>query len=240
MGGCKNDIIKQLERDILRLQPFNNVSVNPARHIGFGPFLRIGFPAGCLHEFLSASPEDVAASNGFVTALFSRIIQPGAVCAWISASRTLFPPALKMFGIEPDQIIFIDLKKEKDVLCAIEEALKCGRLTAVLGEVREINFTESRRLQLAAEQSRVTGFILRHQPRILNTLASVSRWRITSLPSEMHDECPGVGFARWNVELLKIRNGKPGAWRLEWSANRFMETKEKVFLLPQEQRRKTG
>ena len=41
----------------------------------------------------------------------------------------------------------------------MEEALKCNRITAVLGEIKEISFKESRRLQLAAEQSRVTGFL---------------------------------------------------------------------------------
>jgi protein ImuA len=183
MGGCKNDIIKQLERDILRLQPFNNVSINATTKIGFGPFLHTAFPAGCLHEFLSASPEDVAASNGFVLGLFSRIIQPGAICAWISASRSLFPPALKLFGIEPDQIIFIDLKKEKDVLCAVEEALKCGRLSTVLGEVKEISFTESRRLPISSRTKQGHRFlfcVINHV--YINTLASVSRWRIRIAP----------------------------------------------------------
>src|SRR6266542_3734291 len=106
---------------------------------------------------------------------------------------------LKALCIEPNQIIFIDLKKEKDVLWAMEEALKCYRLTAVLGELKEISFTESRRFQLAVEQSRVTGFLLRHQPLNLNTVACVSRWRITLLQSELTDGMPSVGYPRWNV-----------------------------------------
>jgi protein ImuA len=32
---------------------------------------------------------------------------------------------------------------------------------------------------------------------------------------------PGVGFPRWNVQLLKVRNGKPGAWQLEWEGGQF-------------------
>ena len=103
----------------------------------------------------------------------------------------------------------------------MEEALKCDGLSAVIGEMQELSFTASRRLQLAVEQSRVTGFILRHNPRNLNTTACVTRWKITSLPSELADDMPGVGFPRWNVELLKIRNGKPGAWQIEWTAGPF-------------------
>jgi protein ImuA len=32
---------------------------------------------------------------------------------------------------------------------------------------------------------------------------------------------PGVGFPRWNVELLKVRNGQPGNWQVEWMDGRF-------------------
>ena len=71
----------------------------------------------------------------------------------------------------------------------MEESLNVTRIAAVIGEVKNISFKESRRLQLAAEQSRVTGFLIRHQPKILNTIACVSRWRITSLPSELEMEC---------------------------------------------------
>jgi protein ImuA len=34
---------------------------------------------------------------------------------------------------------------------------------------------------------------------------------------------PGVGFPRWNVNLLKVRNGKPGSWEIEWAENQFQE-----------------
>ena len=84
-----------------------------------------------------------------------------------------------------------------------------------------------------------TDWMIRHQPRIINTIACVSRWRITSLPSELQDGMPGVGFPRWNVELLKVRNGKPGTWQLEYSSNRLKEINQNIFSIPQE-RRKTG
>ena len=92
-------------------------------------------------------------------------MQPGGACIWISAARKIFPPGLKAFGIEPDRVIFVDLKREKDVLWATEEVLKCEGLAAVASEIRELSFTVSRRLQLAVEKSRVTGFILRDNPR---------------------------------------------------------------------------
>jgi protein ImuA len=158
---------------------------------------------------------------------------------WISSSRTLFPPALKSFGLEPDRFIFIDLQKEKEVIWAMEEALKCEALSAVVGEIREIDFTASRRLQLAVEQSRVTGFILRNNYRNLNTTACVSRWKITPLSSESVDELPGIGFPKWKVELVRMRNGRSGVWDIQWVEGRFLP----VYKFPSvllEQQKKAG
>ena len=38
------------------------------------------------------------------------------------------------------------------MLWVIEEALKCEGLAAVIGEIKELSFTQSRRLQLAVEK----------------------------------------------------------------------------------------
>ena len=226
------------------MQGFKPPPAGAAAHIGLGPvaaaFPNASFPTGAVHEFLSAGAENAAATGGFIAGLLASLMQSDRVGIWISSARTLFPPALKIFGIEPHQIIFIDLPKERDVLWTMEEALKCEGLAAVVGEMREISFTASRRLQLAVEQSRVTGFILRHHPRSLTTTACVSRWNITSLPSVLEDKLPGVGFPRWKVALLKIRNGRPGAWQMEWRAGAFHPVAEIIPSLPQAQVRKTG
>lgn len=83
------------------------------------------------------------------------------------------------------------------------------------------------------EHSRVTGFLLRFGQRKPTANACVARWRITTLPSVQEDGLPGVGFPRWNVELLKIRNGKAGSWQVQWSAGGFQviqEEKETIWL----------
>jgi protein ImuA len=136
---------------------------------------------------------------------------------------TVFPPGLAAFGIEPDRVIFVDLKRDRDVLWVAEEALKCEGLAAVIAEVRGIDFTQSRRLQLAVEQSRVTGFIMRTDPKKLTATACTARWKITPIPGVLEVDMPGVGFPRWQVELLKVRNGNPGVWQLEWRESSFYE-----------------
>jgi protein ImuA len=226
MLATKKDIINELQKGILLLEGFKPPVAGMSDFVGLGPveaaFPNAVFPTGAIHEFLNAAPEHAAASGGFIAGLLATLMHHGGTCIWISVARTIFPPALKYFGIEPDRIIFVDLKREKDVLWAAEEALKCGGLAAVIAEVQEISFTQSRRLQLAVEESHVTGFILRSDPSKLSATTCVARWKITPLPSEPADALPGVGFPRWNVELLKVRNGSPGMWKMEWSADGFV------------------
>ncbi|HEX6180009.1 MAG TPA: Error-prone repair protein ImuA, partial [Chitinophagaceae bacterium] len=42
-----------------------------------------------------------------------------------------------------------------------------------------------------------------------------------SLKSDNGNDMPGIGFPRWQVNLLKIRNGKPGNWQIEYKSNQF-------------------
>lgn len=243
MTGTKADIIAQIQRDILSLQGFktilNNTGVDTCLGQIKNSFPNKIFPAGAVHEFISSGAEDAAATCGFVSALLSSLMNKKGAAIWISAENTIFPPALKSFGIAPDKIIFIDLKKEKEILWAMEEALKCNGLSAVIGETPALSFTASRRLQLAVEQSQVTGFILRNNTRAVNTTACVTRWKITSLPSGLTGNMPGVGLPRWNVELLKVRNGTPGKWQIEFAAGRFRSI-SKLTAISLGQQKKTG
>lgn len=240
MQTSKAHIIAELQKEILPLGGFKPVAGNIDFDGGLGfiksAFPNASFPLGAIHEFFCSGQEDVSASSGFIAGIVSSIMQKGGVSIWIS-SGMIFPPALKSFGIEPDKIIFVTAKQEKEILWVMEEALKCEGLAAVIAETPELSFTASRRLQLAVEQSRVTGFVIRRNPKNLAT-ACVTRWKITPLPAAAEDGLPGVGFPRWNVELLKVRNGIPGNWQLEW-AGRFRHV-SKLALINREQQRKTG
>ncbi|NCD71229.1 ImuA family protein [Mucilaginibacter agri] len=226
MVDTQKKLISQLQKDILRWQGFTAPSGSSHDHIGLGEievaFPNGVFPKGTIHEFLTFEPEHTAAGSGFIGGLLKVLMGEGSACLWIGVARKLFPIAFGSFGIEPDRIIFLDLKNEKEVLWATEEALKCEGLAAVVAELREISFTQSRRLQLAVEKSKVTGFILRTDPLKLSTTACAARWQITPLSSLLEGAMPGVGFPRWNVELLKVRNGNPGSWTVEWNAGQFV------------------
>lgn len=236
----KQEVMERLRQEILAAQGFRAVSATHSINMELSAmedaFPGKVFPTGAVHEFLSPSYESATASAGFIAGLLSRILQHKGACLWIATKRTLFPPALAAFGIEPDQVIFLDLVRESDALWVMEEALKCEALGAVVGEIREIGLTQSRRLQLAVEQSRVTGFLHRISPAKTEHIAAVSRWQISPVASTLQEGIPGVGCPRWSVELLKVRNGKPGRWIVQWVDNKFetiipnIETNTTIYL----------
>ncbi len=244
MNSARSHIITQLQKEILSLQGFKSNPLETDIDMGLGPiqesFPNKVFPLGVIHEFIGNGMEGISAATGFMAGITSKIMRNGGVSIWISSGEPVFPVALKLYGIDPDKIIFIHSQKLKDIQWALEEALKCEGLATVIAELRELSFVASRRLQLAAEQSRVTGFILRRDPRFLQTTASVCQWKINSLPSVLEPNMPGVGFPRWNIELCKVRNGQPGNWQMEWRSEDFHLLQSGITASLVDEKRKTG
>ena len=232
MPETRKDTIARLQQNILLWQGFKPPQAAQEQSFGLGAleaaFPNGVFPTGAIHEFLVPGPESAAASGGFIGGLLAKLMGQQGICLWIGVSRKLFAPALKRFGVEPDRIIFVDLQNEKQALWAAEEALKCGGLAAVVAELPELTFAQSRRLQLAVETSRVTGFILRSDLQKVSSTTCVARWQIASMPSQAEMDIPVVGFPRWQVELLKVRNGNPGVYQIGWSANGFVPVAQDI------------
>lgn len=225
MEATRENIIAKLRQDILIWEGFRPPQPGATGQFGLGPleaaFPNGVFPTGAIHEFISTCPEDTAACGGLIAGLVQQLLKDGGACLWISYTRRIYPPALKLFGVDPDRVVFVDVPKQKDVLWVTEEALKCEGVATVITETKELSFMESRRLQLAVEESHVTGFILRKDAIKINATACVARWKVTQVPSQLGDGMPGVGFPRWQVELLKVRNGNPCVWTIEWAKRRF-------------------
>ncbi len=204
MPEAKKDIINRLQREILQLQGYKNPAEECTELVGLGEietaFPSHVFPAGAVHEFIGDSAEGGAACKGFIAGIL-KSLQKNRACLWTGVSRRTFPQALAAFDIEPEKIIFVDVSTEKEVLWVAEEALKCTELSAVIAEVRELTFAQSRRLQLAVENSGVTGFLIRTDARKINATACVARWKISPLPSVPEVGMPGIGFPRWNVNF---------------------------------------
>lgn len=235
----KAQIFASLQQEILNLQGYRAAPVQAMGASGLRPLLRAfpqgAFPISALHEFTGLRPEDQAASTGFITALIATHIQRAAIL-WIGPDRTAFPPGLAQYGAAPENIFFLQAGSEKAACWAVEEALRCHSLGAVVAHLPEPGFTASRRFQLAIERSGVTLFLYRHRPRSLATSA-IARWRVRPLPGALEPGLPGVGHPRWEVVLEKVRNGQGGRWEVEWSGGNLQVCTEAVLKMPE---RKTG
>src|SRR5437868_12652480 len=109
MVGTRSDIFSQLEKEILHLQRFKPLHAG-GMDAGLGmireAFPNSSFPTGAIHEFFSSGNEDSAASFGFISGVISSLMKSGSPSVWVSPSISIFPPALKSFGIDPHKIIF--------------------------------------------------------------------------------------------------------------------------------------
>jgi protein ImuA len=226
MTAEKQEILAQLRKQLLEVQGFKPAPIATGDGFGLGEieacFRNNVFPTGTIHEFLAEHPEDTAASEGFIAGLLAKLMENGNSCLWISKNRKLFPPSLETFGVDPQKIIFLDLYYTKEILWVMEEALKCEGLACVIAELPDIDFAQSRRLQLVTEKSHVTGILLRKEPkRSLSATACSARWQIKPQPTEILDGIPGVGNPRWEVNLLKVKNGEGGKFYIEWAEDKF-------------------
>jgi protein ImuA len=178
-----------------------------------------GLALGALHEACEDGPLGSYAANTllFVAGIAARLKGP---VLWCLRGRDLFAPALARVGLHPDRVIYCETWKDRDVLPAMEEGLRCAGLAAVVGEVTKLSLTASRRLQLAAGETGVTAFAIRRWHNTAEKAlagepnAAATRWRISPSPS------PPGGFdglqrQHWKVELVRVRGGEPHSWIVE-------------------------
>jgi protein ImuA len=212
------DALAELRRQVRTLEGFRETD-NGGVTLGVPEIdeaLPCGYlPTGVNHEFLYHSPEDRAATTGFVAALLSRL--PQAPVVWITPDPQLYAPGFGRCGFDARRIITV-AAKGREALWAMEEALRCKGLAAVVAEAAEADLTATRRLQLAAESSGVTGFLLRQNPRNSFSTACVTRWKISSAPATEEF------YPAWHAELCRARGGRPAAWTLAWTGAGFALT----------------
>jgi protein ImuA len=178
-----------------------------------------GLALGALHEVAGGGN---GAADGAAAALFTAGIAArtrGRVL-WCVTRHDLFAPALEQAGLAPDRVIYVEAGDDKAVLACFEEASRHAKLGAVVAEVSRLSMIASRRLQLAAEGSGVIGLALRRWGRqaeaaeFRQPTAATTRWRVNVLPSTPLP-VPGVGRARWRLELLRCRRGESAEFEVE-------------------------
>jgi protein ImuA len=197
-----------------------------------------GLARGAVHEILGAGgdEEDGAVAAGFAARIVGRLDPAGAVL-WCLPQVDLYGPGLAACGLDPRRLVLVRAPRDAEILWAMEEGLRTSGIAAVVGEVSLLPPVTSRRLQLAAECSGATAFLLRrwraagvaarerHLPN-----AAATRWRISVLPAVPTGGGPGVGQRRWQVELLRCRGGGSGCWEVVIAEGKTTDAADPLFV----------
>ncbi|MET3438069.1 protein ImuA [Sphingomonas sp. 1185] len=175
-----------------------------------------GLMLGGLHEVspATATLSDDAAATLFTVGIAARAAaQSRRRVLWALTRFDLYAPGLEQAGLDPATLLFVEAREDKEVLAVMEDGLRHGGLAAVVGEVKRADMVATRRLQLAAMTGGTPALLARRWRKVgtcpLGELsAAMTRWRIACAPSARLP-APGVGRARWTVELARQRGG-PG------------------------------
>ncbi len=214
--------IAELRAEIQRIEGRRK---RPVSVLPFGPqeidarLPGAGLIYGALHEVAGGGngTVDGAAAATFVAGIAARVEGP---VLWCLNRPDLYPPALAQAGLRSDKVIYLQAGDDQAVLACLEEGLRHGGLGLVVGETARLPMTVSRRLQLAAEASGTMGIALRRWRRQTEAsdfgqpTAAATRWRVSALPSAPLP-VPGVGRARWLVELVRARAGESADFEVE-------------------------
>jgi protein ImuA len=195
------------------------------------PCAMVRMPAPSMtHALLSASPAQragitlsevfpapgaEAAAAGFVLTQLGKTTGP---ILWIQdrlARHESGHPFLAGLGLHRP-FLMMQLSRPLDVMTAVEEGLRCKALAAVVAELHgnpaAVDFTAMKRLALRSEASAVPCWLIR-QAATADLSAARNRWRIATLPSAANPDDPRApGDPRWQVELFRSRDARPGQW----------------------------
>lgn len=171
------------------------------------------FPFGLgkfgVHEVAEATYGDMTALTGFALAAGGRA-RPGAVF-WVRQTSiagehgACLQRSLLQLGLGGRACLSVQPRKTLDALWTIEEAIRSSATGLVIGEIKEADFTATRRLTLAASRYGVPVILLLPYTREGAT-AATARWRVMAQPSAPNRyDARGLGRPRWRAALERCR-----------------------------------
>lgn len=128
-----------------------------------------------------------------------------------------YAPGLARFGLDRARLLLVRGRGDVDLLWAMEEALKSGAVSAVLGFVARPSFVAGKRLDHVARSRRAAALIVCEPDSATGPSAARLRWRIAPAASTPDIDDPHApGAPAWDATLVRRRDGPPGHWLMEW------------------------
>ena len=172
--------------------------------------------SGRVHEVTGAS------ADGFIASVLGRT--QGHI-VWIGRARdinSICPQAAQRFFC-PSRLICVEALSRKEILWAAEQALRSQGASAIVVELtRGPDLTESRRLQISAEQGKTLGLI--RIGKTAQSSAAQTRWDCRAVPPPLviaNDHAVSGDHIWphnhiWKWEMTKNKNGQTGRWTVGW------------------------
>ncbi|MHC4177299.1 MAG: ImuA family protein [Planctomycetota bacterium] len=168
--------LEPLRRQIARLERSRPRGGDGPISSGSGPLDRLlpegGFHRAALAEWLTAGEGSGATTLALAAA--RQACQPigggleqsptkwaGGALVVLDRCREFHPPAAVRLGIEPEDLIVVQADSEADNRWALDQALRCPGVAAVLAWPERLDGRTFRRLQLAAEEGGGLGLLIR-------------------------------------------------------------------------------
>jgi protein ImuA len=197
------------------------------------PLPRGGLRLDALHEFTAPGLEGelAPAVTGFAATVAASILRSrGGALLWASSRSDCYPPGLARFGLEASRIVWVDCRKDAEVLGVMEEALRSRALSAVIGEAGALTLKTGLRLDAAARLTGATALLVRrHMAKPLSVSeapsgAAATRWRVsTVLSSYAPSPCPSPGelvLASSRLNVAASASGCGGGEGTTWKRAR--------------------
>lgn len=193
---------------VLSLMPdqFVSLKTRPS-HIEETAVFPFGLGQTGVHECVENQFGDMAALTGFALAN----VKPAGAILWVRQYKLtqehgyLLQSGAADFQHTKQLCLHVKISKRMDVLWTIEEGIKSGAVTLVIGEVDEADFTATRRLKLVSERYGVPVILLMPYTRE-GISACETRWRISAHPSAPNPyDVKAPGRSRWRASLERCR-----------------------------------
>lgn len=170
-GESPRELVEKLQEQIARLEGVRRPQDTAAVSSGCEALDHLlpekGFRRGTLVEWLAEG--DGAGAETLALIAAQNACGTRGTLVVLDPAGEFHPPAAARMGLELDQMILVQASNAADNLWALDQALRCPGVAAVLGWPERLDGRTFRRLQLAAEQGGGLGLLVRpesarHEP----------------------------------------------------------------------------
>lgn len=168
-----------------------------------------GFRRGTLVEWLTPGLGSGAGSLALAAA--REACRQGGPLVVVDRAGQFYPPSARAAGLDLRQLILLRPRHVHDELWALNQALRCRGVGAVLCWTGPLHQRALRRCQLAVEQAATLGLLVRPLQAAAEPCWAEVRLAVEPLPT-VEAAAPSTNITRRvRVELLRSRTGGSGA-----------------------------